>query len=66
LNVIHIIYFQSDVDIQKLVTKSIEARKYAYCPYSSFAVGAALRSTSGEIFLGKSHNFLNFLFHFII
>lgn len=42
-----------DSAVQELVQSSIKARGYAYCPYSNFAVGAALRATSGEIFLGK-------------
>ncbi|CRL04798.1 CLUMA_CG017854, isoform A [Clunio marinus] len=37
---------------QELVLKAIEARNFAYCPYSKFAVGAALRATTGEIFTG--------------
>jgi cytidine deaminase len=35
-----------------LVRTAIEARKNAYAPYSNFTVGAALLTTSGEIFPG--------------
>lgn len=31
---------------------AIEARKNAYCPYSNFAVGAAIRTTDGSIYTG--------------
>jgi cytidine deaminase len=37
---------------EQLVTKAIEARTYAYVPYSHFPVGAALLTESGEIILG--------------
>jgi cytidine deaminase len=42
-----------DPKVQELINKAVEARKFAYCPYSNFAVGAALRTTTGEIFTGK-------------
>lgn len=35
-----------------LLAKAIEARKNSYCPYSGFAVGAALLSKDGRIFGG--------------
>jgi len=41
-----------DKDVQELINAAIEVRKKAYIPYSGFAVGAALRSTSGEILTG--------------
>lgn len=37
---------------KKIIEKAFEARENAYCPYSGFAVGAALLSKSGEIFSG--------------
>jgi cytidine deaminase len=37
---------------EQLVTKAIEARTYAYVPYSHFPVGAALLTEAGEIILG--------------
>lgn len=40
--------------VQELILAAVEARKFAYCPYSNFAVGAALRATTGEIFTGKN------------
>ena len=35
-----------------LVLAAVEARKYAYAPYSKFAVGAALQTQSGRIYTG--------------
>ena len=29
-----------------------EARKFSYCPYSHFAVGAALLTTGGKVYTG--------------
>lgn len=37
---------------EELVLKAIEARDLAYVPYSKFAVGAVLLTTSGEIYQG--------------
>ena len=39
-------------NFQKLIKKAIEARKFAYAPYSGFCVGAALLTADGEIFTG--------------
>lgn len=39
-------------DIEALFSAAVLARTHAYAPYSSFAVGAALRSASGAIFTG--------------
>lgn len=36
----------------ELLKYAEEARKQSYCPYSGFAVGAALMCTSGKIYLG--------------
>ncbi|EDW88472.1 cytidine deaminase [Drosophila teissieri] len=45
--------FQSlDPSIQELILAATEARKQAYCPYSNFAVGAALRTSDGTIYSG--------------
>ena len=41
-----------EIDIEKLIKEAIEARERAYCPYSNFAVGAALLVGSGEIYRG--------------
>ena len=35
-----------------LIRAALQARAAAYCPYSHFAVGAALRTEEGEIFTG--------------
>ncbi len=35
-----------------LIEKAIEASKLAYCPYSKYAVGAALQTSEGVIFTG--------------
>ena len=35
-----------------LIEKALEARARSYCPYSGFAVGAALETADGRIFLG--------------
>lgn len=40
------------VDNNDLVTAAIEGRNRAYVPYSQFAVGAAVRTASGRIFIG--------------
>ena len=37
---------------QELILKALKARENAYVPYSKFAVGAAVRTKSGEIFDG--------------
>lgn len=37
---------------QTLVQKALEARENAYCPYSNFAVGAALLCGDGTIYTG--------------
>lgn len=39
----------TDVEI---LQKAVEARRFAYAPYSHFAVGAALLTKSGKIFTG--------------
>lgn len=36
----------------ELIKKALEARKKSYCPYSNFAVGAALLCKDGSVFLG--------------
>lgn len=38
--------------ILELLLKADEVRKRAYCPYSRFSVGAAVRTSTGEIFIG--------------
>ena len=36
----------------ELVKLAIEAREHAYCPYSNFAVGAALLTKGGKVYQG--------------
>ena len=40
------------IDDQTLLTKAIEARENAYCPYSKFPVGAALLCVDGTVYTG--------------
>jgi cytidine deaminase len=40
------------IDVDALVQAAIAARERAYAPYSRFAVGAALLTTAGEVFIG--------------
>lgn len=40
------------MDQDELITLAMRARKQAYAPYSSFAVGAALLTGAGEVVLG--------------
>ena len=37
---------------RSLVRAALEAREQSYCPYSGFAVGAALLTVSGKIYTG--------------
>ncbi|KAL8578294.1 hypothetical protein ACOMHN_005685 [Nucella lapillus] len=37
---------------KRLLTKCLEAKQNAYCPYSKFPVGAALLTTQGHILTG--------------
>lgn len=39
--------------IKELIRKSLEAKKFAYCPYSKFRVGAALLTHDGTVFTGE-------------
>lgn len=41
-------------DIQQLMHKAQEAREKAYAPYSQFMVGAALKDSQGNIYLGNN------------
>ena len=36
----------------KLIDLALKARKSAYCPYSHYAVGAAVLASSGKIYSG--------------
>ncbi len=39
-------------DYEALMEKAMQARESAYCPYSGFAVGAALLCGDGTVYLG--------------
>lgn len=41
-----------DFDVNELTLKAIAALENAYCPYSKFAVGAALLTEDCRIFTG--------------
>ena len=41
-------------DRQALVHAALDAQRRAYCPYSGFAVGAALRTASSRVFSGAN------------
>jgi len=40
------------MDYRKLVDLARKARRNAYCPYSRFAVGAAVLTTTGKVYTG--------------
>ena len=40
--------------LEELKAKAIEARKLSYSPYSHFAVGAALLTKDGKVYLGAN------------
>ncbi len=42
----------TDEMCQKLVQAALEARRWAYAPYSHYSVGAALLTRTGRIFTG--------------
>ena len=41
-----------DADLRELVAAAVRARQFAYAPYSKFAVGAALLTSTGEVATG--------------
>lgn len=41
-----------NIGYEKLIREAIDVRKNAYCKYSGFAVGAALLTLDGSIFIG--------------
>ena len=42
----------SNLERDELISAAFDAQKRAYCPFSNFPVGAALRTASGRIFQG--------------
>ncbi|WP_102345558.1 cytidine deaminase [Bacillus sp. Marseille-P3661] len=40
--------------VENLIAKAIEARDYAYVPYSKFKVGAALLTSNDEVYKGAN------------
>ncbi|XP_066547223.1 cytidine deaminase a [Amia ocellicauda] len=38
--------------IKALIHRSLQAKEFAYCPYSKFRVGAALMTSDGNVFIG--------------
>jgi cytidine deaminase len=40
------------MDTPDLIENAFQAQRFAYAPYSKFAVGAALLTKSGKVFLG--------------
>ncbi len=40
------------VPVRDLISSAIKAREYSYCPYSEYAVGAALLTKDGKTFTG--------------
>jgi len=39
-------------EIEELVRAAVKAKEKAYCPYSKFRVGAAVKASSGRIYTG--------------
>jgi len=48
------------MDINKLKSAAIAARKNAYVPYSGFAVGAAILTKAGQVFEGCNVESISF------
>ena len=44
--------YMDEKELKGLIQSALQARQNAYCPYSGFAVGAALLSEEGEVFGG--------------
>jgi cytidine deaminase len=42
----------NEAEREELIGKALDAQKRAFCPYSNFPVGAALRTASGKVFQG--------------
>jgi cytidine deaminase len=46
--------------MEELIQQSREAKESAYAPYSSYEVGAALRTADGEVYTGCNIEIANF------
>lgn len=42
------------IDRELLIKRALDAREQSYCPYSGFAVGAALLTSDGKIYTGAN------------
>lgn len=47
-------YEVNNLNKEDLIKEAIEARKFAYTPYSKFQVGAALLSEDGKVYRGSN------------
>ena len=43
-----------DSEVRTLIEGALLAREHSYCPYSSFAVGAALITAGGKVYTGAN------------
>jgi cytidine deaminase len=50
----------TDAERDELIHSALDAQIRAYCPFSKFPVGAALRSTSGQIYQGVNVENISF------
>ena len=50
----------TDSERFELILSALDAKKRAYCPFSNFPVGAALRSASGRIYQGVNVENISF------
>ena len=41
-------------ELKNLMIIAMEARKYSYCPYSNYSVGAALLCKDGRVITGSN------------
>ena len=50
----------TDAERDELIRSALDAQQRAYCPFSNFPVGAALRSASGRIYQGVNVENISF------